>query len=121
MPASGCPSLQWGRRPTSTATADKGDRVPIPFTGASMGPSTNIDGDRVRTTRWTAWSSGASMGPSTNIDGDAAHRQTARRGDQASMGPSTNIDGDVDPGQRERGVLVASMGPSTNIDGDVTK
>ena len=110
---------------------------------ASMGPSTNVDGEnhwqlavdvharlqwgrrRTSTERPQRQATPgdalvASMGPSTNVDGETRPRDHEVGDARASMGPSTNVDGEVRRASDPRDVLDASMGPSTNVDGEGT-
>ena len=78
-------SLQWGRRRTSTETLATA-REPHACGGqASMGPTTNVDGDEEVC--------------------DAANHELV-----ASMGPPTNVDGDKLAGRSTRGAMESFNG-----------
>src|SRR5690554_1941619 len=90
----GASSLQWGRRLTSTETYRGFARIKSIAAALQWGrrlTSTETRGAAER----AAQGAPASMGPSTDVDGDARPRARARRVEAASMGPSTDVDGDL--------------------------
>jgi len=71
-------SLQWGRRQTSTESgSDCRSACLRPL--ASMGPPTNVDGERAAARCVDALDI-ASMGPPTNVDGETRARRSSRVG-----------------------------------------
>ena len=86
--------LQWGRRRTSTESSPCSPPSRQPrrrFNGA-------VDERRrrgVRVCNRREATRAASMGPSTNVDGETSGPQRARCARLASMGPSTNVDGET--------------------------
>jgi len=85
--------LQWGRRQTSTESAEFiDDRRQQRH--ASMGPPTNVDGEYTQPGVLDD-SIPASMGPPTNVDGEKRSRRGQAVGTTASMGPPTNVDGET--------------------------
>src|SRR5580704_13830425 len=111
---------------------------------ASMGPSTNVDGERAVASLRTAASSGfngavderrrrgvgghqrahveiASMGPSTNVDGELPNSYSSSRSARSLQWGRRRTSTESDRGRaRRRRADLASMGPSTNVDGEIS-
>ena len=109
--------LQWGRRSSSTETPRLNRDEQIKLL-ASMGPSIFVDGDASRSrlrTSCTARFNGA-------VDLRRRRRRAAARLDArrwlASMGPSIFVDGDKQVAELGPLAAPASMGPSIFVDGD---